>query len=85
METTKPTYSIPSIIALVAAILIFVVKSGPLITVLAIVAILTGIIGMMLSFAPSVRGGIASMFGIVAGLIGVIIAIAKLLGWIIPG
>lgn len=82
MANQKASFSIPSLIALVAAILIFVVKSGPLITVLAVVAILFGALGVILSLSPSVRGGIVSIFGIFAGLIGVVIAICKLFGWV---
>lgn len=82
MANEKPSYSIPSLIALVAAILIFVLKSGPMITILAVVAIIFGALGVILSLSPNVRGGVVSIFGIFAGFIGVIIAIAKLLGWI---
>ncbi|MBX3739480.1 MAG: hypothetical protein KF712_00710 [Akkermansiaceae bacterium] len=66
-------------IALVAAILIFVVGNGFLVFLLAGVAIIFGLLGIILSLAPSVRGGIVSFLGIGAGLIGVIMAMVKLL------
>jgi hypothetical protein len=79
MANSKASFSIPSLIALVAAILIFVVGNGFLVFVLAGVAIIFGLIGIILSLSPSVRGGIVSFLGIGAGLIGVIMAMVKLL------
>jgi len=79
MANSKASFSLPSLIALVAAILIFVVGNGFLVFLLAGVAIIFGILGIILSLAPSVRGGIVSFLGIGAGLIGVIMAIVKLL------
>ncbi len=79
MANSKASFSIPSLIALVAAILIFVVGNGFLVFLLAGVAIIFGLLGIVLSLAPSVRGGIVSFLGIGAGVIGVIIAFVKLL------
>ena len=79
MANSKASFSLPSLIALVAAILIFVVGNGFLVFLLAGVAIIFGLLGIILSLAPSVRGGIVSFLGIGAGLIGVIMAMVKLL------
>jgi len=79
MSDQKTSFSIPSLIALVAAILIFVVNNGFLVFLLAGVAIVFGLLGIMLSLSPKVRGGIVSFLGIGAGLVGVIIAVVKLI------
>ena len=81
MQTTavapsKPQFSIPSIIAVVAAIASFFVSAGTGL-ILAIVAIISGIIGFLLALAPSVRGGLTSMFSLVLAAIGIIAAIIK--------
>lgn len=51
--------------------------------VLAVVAIVFGILGVVLSLAPSRRGGIISTFGIGAGVIGIIAAVVKAVIWIL--
>jgi len=78
----KATFSIPSIIAVIAAILSFNVGAffG---FVLAGVAILAGLIGILLSLSPSKRGGMASVLGVIGGAIGVIAAIIKTIMWIL--
>lgn len=82
MSEQKASFSIPSLIALAASVLIFVVHNGFLVFLLAGVAIVFGILGIILSLSPRVRGGIVSFLGIGAGLIGVIIAVVKLIQWI---
>lgn len=73
----KAAFSIPSIIAVIAAIFSFRLEAfGGF--VLACVAIGFGLLGLLLSLSPSVRGGIISFVGIIAGLIGIIAAIFKL-------
>jgi hypothetical protein len=84
MSDQKASFSLPSLVALVASILIFVVSNGFLVFLLAGVAIVFGLLGIVLSLSPKVRGGIVSIFGIGAGLIGVIIAVVKLIQAIIP-
>jgi hypothetical protein len=79
MAESKASFSIPSLVALVAAILIFVVGNGFLVFLLAGVAIIFGLLGIVLSLSPSVRGGMVSFLGIGAGVIGVIMALVKLL------
>ena len=80
MATTTPvtrnSFSIPSLIAVIAAIGSFMVGAiGGL--VLAGIAIVFGIIGVVISLSPVKRGGIASTFGILAGGVGIIAAIVK--------
>ena len=81
-QTTKAAFSIPSILALVAAIISF--KVGAFFGfVLAGIAILMGIIGVLLSLLPSVRGGIFSMIGVIGGVAGIIAALIKAIMWIV--
>ncbi len=80
METvtgqTKPHFSIPSIIAIAAAIASFFVSAGGGF-ILAIVAIIFGVIGILVSLAPSVRGGFISILSLIVGAIGIVVAIVK--------
>ena len=74
----RPAFSIPSILAVISAIISF--RSGAFGgVVFAIAAIVLGAIGMLLAFLPGKRGGIVSVISIVAGLIGIIAAIFKLI------
>lgn len=76
MSDSKAAFSIPSIIAVVAAILSF--KAAAIMgLILAIVAIAFGLLGVLLSLSPRTRGGMVSIFGILAGLVGIIAAIVK--------
>jgi hypothetical protein len=50
--------------------------------ILAVIAIVFGILGVVLSLAPAKRGGVISTFGIGAGLIGIIAAVIKAVMWI---
>ena len=72
-----PAFSIPSIIAIVAAIASFFFGAA-LGMILAIVAIVAGLIGVLMSLSPRVRGGMVSIFSIVAGAIGIVAAVIKL-------
>jgi hypothetical protein len=72
----KPHFSIPSIVALAAAIASFFVAPG-LQFILALVAIVFGVIGLILSFSPSIRGGIISTFSLVVAAIGIVVAIIR--------
>jgi hypothetical protein len=78
METgaAKPHFSIPSIIAIGAAIASFYVSpaAGFL---LAIVAVVFGVIGFLLSLLPSTRGGLISLLSLVLAAVGIVIAIFK--------
>ncbi len=78
--TTKPHFSIPSLIAIGAAIASFYVGAlGGFI--LAIVAVVFGLIGLLLSMAPSVRGGFISILSLFLAVIGIIAAIIKFFRW----
>ena len=56
-------------------------KSGFLIgIILAVVAILLGLFGMVLALSPKTRGGIVSVIGVVGGLIGIVAALFRLIG-----
>jgi hypothetical protein len=79
--TPKASFSIPSIIAIVAAVLTF--RYGATLGfVFAGVAILFGIIGMVESLSQKKRGGIISAFGILGGGIGIIAAVIKAIMWL---
>ena len=79
--STKSTFSIPSIISLIAAIWSF--TSGAIFgLILAIIAIIFGLLGIILSLSPAKRGGVISTFGIGAGAIGVVAAVVKAIMWI---
>lgn len=78
---TKPHFSIPSLIAIGAAIASLFVRPGAGI-VLAVIAIIFGVIGFFLSFAPSIRGGLTSVFSFFLASVGIVVAIVKaILGW----
>ena len=77
-QTTKARYSLPAIVALIAAVASFVVSPG-FGFILALIAIAAGAIGLMLAVAPSVRGGMISFISIAAGLIGIIAAVLRLI------
>jgi hypothetical protein len=83
-DNQKAAFSIPSIIAVIAAIFSF--KVGAFFgLVLAGIAIVAGLIGILLSLSPSKRGGLFSIFGIIGGAIGVIAAIIKAILWMTGG
>ena len=74
----RPVFSIPSILAVICAIISF--RRGAFGgATFAILAIVLGLIGCLLALAPGKRGGIVSAISIVAGLIGIIAAVFKLL------
>ncbi len=73
----NPAFSIPSLLAVAAAIGSFMTGAF-LGTLLAIAAIVLGLIGALLSLSPRVRGGMMSVVAIGAGLLGIIAAVFKL-------
>ena len=75
-------FSIPSIIAIVAAIASFPVGAffGFL---LAIIAVIFGAIGLILSLSPRVRGGVVSTLAIFAGMLGLLAALVKGVTWLL--
>jgi hypothetical protein len=80
--TTRARFSIPSIIAIVAAIASFAVGAfwG---FVLAMVALFFGAIGVLLAFSSRVRGGMVSTLAVLAGVVGLIAAIIKGIAWLV--
>jgi len=81
VETRQARFSIPSMIAIVAAILSFTTGAfwG---FVLAMIAIVFGLIGVAFSLSPNVRGGFMSTLSLLAGGIGLIAAVIKALMWL---
>jgi hypothetical protein len=82
IETKRATFSLPSIIAIIVALLSFVTGAfwG---LILALAAIVLGIIGVALSLSPTVRGGFLSVLGLVAGLAGIGVAAIKAVAWLL--
>jgi hypothetical protein len=79
MDTAAPSkahFSIPSLIAIAAAIASFFVSPGAGF-LLAIVAIIFGVLGFIVALAPSVRGGIVSILSLMLASIGIVIAIIR--------
>ena len=80
-EVKRAKFSIPSIIAIVCAILSF--TTGALWgLVLAAIAIFFGFIGVLLSFSSRTRGGVVSVLSLFAGLVGIVAAVFKAIGWL---
>ena len=71
------SFSIPSMLAVAAAIGSFMTGAF-LGTLLAIAAIVLGLLGAVLAMSPRVRGGMMSIVAIGAGLIGIVAAVFKL-------
>ncbi len=76
--TVSPAMSGAAIVALVCALGSFFVGAGWGL-LLAVIAIVAGLLGMVLSLSPRVRGGVTSFFAIIAGLIGILTAIVKII------
>jgi len=74
-----PHKSAASILAILSAIGSFWVHSGVLGIVLAVLAILFGLLGALLSLAPGMRGGILSILAIFLGLIGIAVGVLRTL------
>ena len=79
-QTKAAKFSIPSIIALVAALLSFM-TGAVLGLVLALIAIFFGLIGVVLSLSSSTRGGVVSTVSMLAGFLGIIAAVIKAVLW----
>jgi hypothetical protein len=81
MDTTQTrgaSFSIFSILALICAVLSFV-SSGGLGLIFGVIAIGAGMLGVLLALLPSRRGGLISLFSVLAGFVGIGVAIARLL------
>jgi hypothetical protein len=81
-DTPKAAFSIPSIISIIAVILSF--KWGAILgMIMAGVAIVFGLLGILLSMSSAKRGGVLSVLGVMGGAIGVVAAIIKAILWIL--
>ena len=76
-----PAFSAPAIVAVLCAVGSFFVGAG-FGLLLAIIAIVAGLIGVVMALSPRVRGGIASTIAILAGVVGILAAIVKI---VVPG
>jgi hypothetical protein len=80
MATSKTSFSIASIIAIIAAIFSF--NFGAVLgLILAAVAFIFGAIGLVLALSPGTRGGMLSILAVMLSVIGVIAAIVKAIMW----
>lgn len=81
MSENKASFSIPSILAILAAILSF--SFGAILgLVFAALALVFGALGLFLALAPGKRGGAISMIAVILSVIGVIAAIIKAIMWL---
>ncbi len=72
------SFSIPSIVAVICAVASFGVGPGAAL-LLSLAAAILGIIGVVVSLLPNVRGGLISVLSLIMGSIGVIVAIIRLI------
>lgn len=78
--TKKASFSIPSILAIIAAIVSF--KFGAILgLLLAAMAFIFGALGIVMALSPKTRGGGLSIAAIILSFIGVIAAIVKAIMW----
>lgn len=80
-QAQSARFSFPSLIALAAAIGSFFVGAG-LGMLLAMVAILFGALGVLLSFSSRRRGGMVSTMSVAAGFLGIVVAAVKAVLWL---
>ena len=81
MNSSKSTFSIASILAMIAAIFSFNVGAffG---VIFAALAFIFGVLGIILALAPNVRGGGLSILSVLLSFVGVVAAIIKAIIWI---
>jgi uncharacterized membrane protein HdeD (DUF308 family) len=73
----RPEFSAPAIVAMICAIASFFLGAS-LGTLLAIIAIVAGLIGVVMALSPRVRGGLMSIVAMVAGVVGILAGIVKI-------
>ena len=73
----SPVFSAPAIVAVICAVASFFF-GATLGLILAVVAILAGLAGVVMALSPRVRGGLASTVAILAGVVGILAAIVKI-------
>jgi hypothetical protein len=80
MSEYKSSFSLPSILAIIAAILSF--NFGAILgLVFASLALIFGALGLFLALAPRTRGGGLSILAVFLSVIGMIAAIIKAIMW----
>lgn len=80
--STQAKFSIPSIIAIIAALASFPV--GAMFGfILALIAVFFGAIGVIMAFSAKVRGGVMSTLAIFGGMLGLLAAIVKGVAWLL--
>ena len=72
-----PHKSLVSLLAIAAAIASFFVHSGIAGLLLAIVAIVLGLIGFLVSFLPREKGGVLSLLAMFLGVIGAVCGLIR--------
>lgn len=77
-RTAAATFSVVSILAIVAAVGSFFVGAG-IALLLAIAAIALGVLGAVMALLPGVRGGIISTLSVGLGVIGIIVAFFRII------
>ncbi len=81
MDNKKASFSFASIVAILAAIFSF--KVGAFFgLILAAVAFIFGLIGILFALRPNVRGGALSIIAIILSFVGVIAAVIKAIMWL---
>lgn len=81
MDTKSASFSASSIVAIIAVISSFMVNAffG---LILAAIAFIFGILGILLALSSNVRGGGLSIFAVVLSFVGVIAAVVKAIIWL---
>lgn len=80
MARQRATFSLPSILAIVTAIVSFNVGAIPGL-ILAAIAFLLGVLGIVMAMSSRTRGGMLSILAIFLSFGGVIAAIVRAVGW----
>lgn len=81
MESSKASFSITSVLAIIAAILSF--QFGAILgLIMAALAFVFGVLGLLLALAPGTRGGGLSIMAVILSFVGVIAAIIKAVMWL---
>lgn len=76
--SASPAFSFASILAIIAAIGSFTVGAGWGL-LLAVVAIVLGVIGVVVALLPGVRGGVLSTISVLIGVVGILGAILRII------
>ena len=84
-RTGGQSFSIASIVAIIAAIASFVIDSPFWTIFLAISAVIAGLIGVVLALSPNVRGGIVSTVALLLGLLAAAIGLFTGIGRLFTG